>query len=122
MKFLVDNALSPLVAEYLRSRGHDAVHVRDLGLANADDTEIFDRATVEKRAIISADTDFGFILAQRKTNQPSVILFRGATSRKPENQSKILEDNLANLSTEINTGSVIVFDGTRVRIRALPID
>ena len=63
MKFLIDNALSPLIARELSANGHDAIHVRDIGLAKADDEIILARAKSEDRIIVSADTDFGTLIA-----------------------------------------------------------
>ncbi len=65
MKFLIDNALSPIVATGLASAGHDAVHVRDYAMHAASDPEIFERA-------------------------PSVILFRRAAPRAPRRQVEVL--------------------------------
>jgi predicted nuclease of predicted toxin-antitoxin system len=63
LRFLIDNALPPLLAELLIPAGHDAMHVRVYGMHAATDEVILARALAEGRIVVSADTDFGAILA-----------------------------------------------------------
>jgi predicted nuclease of predicted toxin-antitoxin system len=121
MRFLIDNALSPDLSAGLCSHGHDSVHVRDFGMAAATDDVIFDFAAREDRVIVSADTDFGTILALRQTNKPSIILFRGATPRRPADQTVLLIGNLPSFESDLLAGSIVVIEPHRIRIRALPI-
>ena len=121
MRFLVDNALSPIVAERLRQAGHAAVHVRDYELAAASDEEIFERAKTDDRILVSADTDFATLLALRAESRPSLILFRQARNRRPEQQAAMLLSNLPAIEEPLQSGCGVVLEDARLRIRRLPV-
>jgi predicted nuclease of predicted toxin-antitoxin system len=121
VRFLIDNALSPGIAIELGRAGHDAVHVRELGMQTASDEEIFDRARTEERVVVSADTDFGTLLAACKETSPSVILFRHGSQHRPADQATLLENNLPQLTQALEDGSIVVIEPGRIRIRALPL-
>ena len=122
MKFLIDNALSPKLADRLINEGFDAIHVRNIGLQHADDRKIFDYALDNNRIIISADTDFGLLLSQWNKEKPSIIIFRKGAERDPLNQGKILKLNLSeNVKEALHSGSIVIIEQDKLRIKSLPL-
>ena len=119
MKFLIDNPLSPEVAEGLRAAGHDAVHVRTRMLHEAPDEVVFRLALAEARVIVSADTDFGALLVPGRHTRPSLVLFRHGSPRRPDEQTKALVDNLPTFSEDLERGAIVVFRRNKIRIRKL---
>lgn len=120
MKFLLDECLSARLAGLLSSAGHDAVHVADLGLLGAPDEEVLRAASAQSRVLVSADTDFGELLAAGRASGPSFVLFR-RSRRVPENQIAVLLANLPDIEDDLNAGSVVVLAEDRIRVRRLPL-
>lgn len=121
MNFLIDNALSPRLAAGLRAAGHDAAHVLDYGMQAATDEAVFERAALESRVVVSADTDFGTLLALRETTSPSVILFRAASLRRADDQLALILRALPSIDAALGRGAIVILERHRLRLRDLPI-
>jgi predicted nuclease of predicted toxin-antitoxin system len=121
VRFLVDANLSPRLAAALTAAGHDAVHVTDLAMGTATDLAILDAADSDRRIVLSADTDFGTLLALTGRTSPSVLLIRLTSSRRTAAIAALLEANLPAVAEALDEGAVVVVEDDRVRIRALPL-
>ena len=51
-----------------------------------------------------------------------MIQFRGPGSRKPDALARVMLSNLPQLSDALERGSIVTFEPSRVRVRALPIN
>lgn len=121
MRFLVDANLSPVVADLITAAGHDAVAVRTLGLQDASDEVILDRALTEDRVVISHDTDFGTLLAIRRASRPSFILIRSADPLTANEVADLITDNIAAMAEDLGAGAIVTFARGRIRARRLPL-
>lgn len=121
MKLLLDENLAPRLAQLLTLAGHEAGHVRDLGLQRATDEEIFDRAAADGAVLVTEDTDFGAILAQRESTVPSLILLRSADPLTPDQQAALIVAEIPLAEGELFEGAVLVLGRGRARVRSLPI-
>jgi predicted nuclease of predicted toxin-antitoxin system len=107
VRFLIDESMSARVAELLVVAGHDAVHVGDLGLLGAPDTHVMVAARQSGRSVVSADTDFGELLAIGRHPGPSVVLLRRAPHR-PDDQTKLLLAALDQVEADLDAGAMVV--------------
>jgi len=121
MKFLIDNALSPISAKVLGEAGHDSVHVREMGMASSDDEDIFELAEKGNRVLVSADTDFSALLALRQKTSPSFILFRKNKNLRPDEIASQILIIAEKYVQELKKGCIITITDNNIRIRMLPI-
>jgi predicted nuclease of predicted toxin-antitoxin system len=112
--------LAQSTVRYLRTQGHDAVHLRDQGLQQLEDIEIVQKARTEGRVILTHDLDFGRIVALSGDRVPSVITFR-LSDMRPGQVNERLIVVLERFAEQLEMGAwVSVTDGS-IRVRSLPV-
>jgi len=82
-------------------------------MQKAIDLEIFARAAEEDRIVISADTDFGTLLALRNEEKQSVILLRRGPNR-PAVQLRLLLGAMPVMEAPLHEGSIVVIEEKQV--------
>ena len=97
------------------------MHVRDLDAAGSSDPQIIDLARTEARAIVSADTDFGALLASTGATEPSVVLVREVVDGRPPELSQLLVGCIRQLEAQLTAGAMIALTGSGARVRLLPL-
>lgn len=119
MRFLADMGVARRVVEWLQAAGHETSHLRDEGLHRLPNGEIFAKAVVEERIVLTFDLDFGEIIAASGGRLTGVILFR---LRDPRSETVIqrLADVLARSSDALARGAIGVVEDARHRLRRLP--
>lgn len=76
MKFLIDESIQKRVAVLLAKQGHAALHVLTIDLGGGSDDRVLAAARQDGRVAVTADTDFGDLLALSGEPQPSVLVLR----------------------------------------------
>ncbi len=93
-------------------------------MQRATDEAVLDFAGLEDRVLISADTDFGLLLARSGATRPSFLLLRRGTERRATQQAHLILDNLDNLGDvhdDLVIGCIVVLTDEHVRVRRLPL-
>jgi predicted nuclease of predicted toxin-antitoxin system len=121
VRFLVDESLSPTLCEYLASDLDTANHIRDTIGTGAPDATILDAAEKSGQIVLTADTDFGTLLARSERSRPSVVLVRDLLRLSVTEQGLLIQANLGQIRGALEAGAIVVITPDDIRVRPLPI-
>jgi len=120
MKLLLDQGLPLSAAALLRDAGIETIHVGEIGMSQAEDTEIIQKARFEERVVVTLDADFHTLLALDEAASPSVIRVRIERLRAQALMDLLLMV-IAQCEEDLEQGSAISIEPSRIRIRRLPL-
>jgi predicted nuclease of predicted toxin-antitoxin system len=120
MRFLADAGISPKTVDFLNRLGHEAIHVRTMGLERSSDRAPIERAQADGRAMVTFDLDFGDILALGVLDKPSAIILR-LEDERADSVNRHLSVVVTECLGDLESGALVLVEDTRYRVRKLPI-
>lgn len=117
---LLDQGLPRSTVRLLSNSGIDAVHVGDVGLAEADDATLLERARARGEIVVTLDADFHARLALSGAGTPSVIRIR-IEGLRAEQLANLLVRVLERCGEDLKSGAMVTVTESGLRVRRLPL-
>lgn len=116
MQFLTDaNVFVPMVLG-LRNMGHDVLDLKEEGLENVSDSDLFQLAQDKKRILITMDKDFSNILLYPPGDHHGIIIVKLYRLKVAE-ATKIFLDAVNDINPEDIPTNLVIIDKNKTRIR-----
>ncbi|MEZ4712074.1 MAG: DUF5615 family PIN-like protein [Caldilineaceae bacterium] len=116
MRFLADECVDTQLVKFLRTQGHDVLYVMEAMRGETDDT-ILAKAYAEERIILTEDKDFGELVFRLRKPAVCIILLRFNPGEEILKIQRFIQ--LFSEPFEVFTGTFIVVDANKTRIRPL---
>jgi predicted nuclease of predicted toxin-antitoxin system len=116
VKFLANMGISPKTVILLRSLGHDAVRLNEVGLDQAEDSNVIAHAAEQTQIILTFDLDYPMLLALAPERRASSIVFRTTIAEGSWINAR-LAACLPLVENDLREGAIVVVEDDRIRIR-----
>lgn len=120
IRILLDQGLPRSTASHLQDEKWDILHVGDIGLSKAQDTELIKYARENGRIIITLDSDFHAFIAVANAESPSVIRIRIEGLKGPE-MALLIRQIWPKIEFSLNQGAMVTVTEKSIRIHKLPL-
>jgi predicted nuclease of predicted toxin-antitoxin system len=117
MNFVADESCAMPVIRALREAGHDVVAIVEVARGASDD-QVLERATEDKRVLITEDRDFGELVYARGRSSAGVVLVR-FDSRVRHAKAATVVEAVSKLGPRLSDAFTVVEPG-RVRVSNRP--
>jgi len=117
LDFLVDENMPLSAAVTIRELGHQARHVREIGLRGARDEALFARAQKEGWIIITRDLGFGNLLEYPVGTYAGIVVLRVPSTFTARQINSLVSTFISGIEPEILKHALAVVEPGRYRIR-----